>query len=58
VGGNYVFHTKAAELDNIAIPPGADGNSVFIPAADAPELGTTWFADLEVDGHSTGKCAP
>lgn len=60
VVGNYVFHTRAAKQDNIAIPPGTDGNtvSVFIPASAAPELGTTWSADLEVDGHSTGKCAP
>lgn len=60
VVGNYVFHTKAANQDNITIPPGTDGNtvSVFIPAAAAPELGTTWSADLEVDGHTTGKCTP
>lgn len=58
--GNYVFHTKAAKQDNITIPPGVEGNtiSVFIPAADAPELGSAWSADLEVDGHSTGKCVP
>lgn len=57
---NYVFHMKAANQDNITIPPGIDGStvSVFIPAAAAPELGSTWSADLEVDGHSTGKCAP
>lgn len=60
VVGNYVFHTKAANQDNITIPPGTDGNtvSVFISAAAAPELGSTWSADLEVDGHSTGKCTP
>jgi len=60
VVGNYVFHIKAAHQDNVTIPPGTDGNtvSVFIPAAAAPELGSTWSADLEVDGRSTGKCAP
>lgn len=60
VVGNYVFHMKAANQDNITIPPGIDGDtvSVFIPAAAAGELGTSWTADLEVDGHSTGKCVP
>lgn len=60
VVGNYVFHMKAANQDNITIPPGVDGDtvSVFIPAAAAGELGASWTADLEVDGRSTGKCAP
>jgi len=60
VVGNYVFHIKAAHQDNITIPPGLDGDtvSVFIPSAAAGELGASWTADLEVDGRSTGKCAP
>lgn len=60
VVGNYVFHIKAAHQDNITIPPRIDGDtvSVFIPAAAAGELGASWSADLEVDGRSTGKCAP
>ncbi|WP_415849863.1 hypothetical protein [Tsukamurella ocularis] len=57
---NYIFRMKEAKQENITIPPGLVGNelSVFIPAADAKNLGTSWVADLEIDARSTGECKP
>ncbi|HRD11735.1 MAG TPA: hypothetical protein PLI79_07725 [Mycobacterium sp.] len=49
--------TPAGHEKKLAASTARDVTSVFIPA-DAPELGSAWSADLEVDGLSTGKCVP
>jgi hypothetical protein len=67
---NYVSYIdySGRPQRNIEIPPATNENSytVFVPAADAADLGTSWVADLEVDEmqsassrpESTGQCVP
>lgn len=57
---NYAFPMNGGEQKNISTPPyiAPPKYGVVISADDASQLGSTWVADLEVDGKSTGQCTP